>query len=259
MWRHVGNVPPHTETLPEGGYCFSTTAAYRTIRSVAVVTECPKVGRGDRIMRGLLPVLVWGTGLVVLPVVLSAKAGEGVPEKESSNIRLRRPIALMLFDDDRRLLVANRDSGTLAVVDTRRLQVASEMRVGGKLSDLAADRKRELIVASDEESGTIILLSNREGSLHELRRVKVGPGPVSVQVSEDHAVATVACLWPRQLTILDLQAALKASKPDEAPVVTAVVNLPFAPRRQLLLPGGSKVVVADSFGDRLAVVDLRRR
>jgi cytochrome c peroxidase len=209
-------------------------------------------------MRKLLQSLFWGVGLVVMPILLSAKAGEDAPKIKASGIRLRRPIALTLFDDDRKLLVANRDSGTLVVVDTPRLQVDSETRVGVKLSDLAADRKRELILVSDEESSTILLLSNRQGTLRELRRVKVGLGPVSVQVSEDGAVATVACLWPRQMLILDLNAALETAKPDEAPVVSAVLNLPFAPRRQLMLPGGSKVVVVDSFADQIAVVDLRR-
>src|SRR5262249_51505133 len=158
--------------------------------------------------------------------LLSGRADEGGPEKKASGIRLRRPIALTLFDDDRKLLVANRDSGTLAVVDTQRLRIESETRVGVRLSDLAADRKRELILVSDEESGAVVLLSNRNGTPRELRRVKVGPGPVSAQVSEDGAVATVACLWPRQLTVLDLHAALKASGTDEAAVVAAVVNLP---------------------------------
>src|SRR5579872_7101815 len=197
-------------------------------------------------MRNLLQLLFWGVSLVVIPVLLSVKAGEGAPEKKESSGRLRRPIALTLFDDDRKLLVAKRDSGTLIVVDKRPLQVDTETRVGGKLSDLAADRNRERILVSDEEASTIILLSNQKGSLRELRRVKLGLNPVSVQVSEDGAFATAACLWPRQLMILDLNAALKPSKPDAASVVTAVVNLPFAPRRQLMLPGDSKVVVVDS-------------
>jgi YVTN family beta-propeller protein len=40
------------------------------------------------------------------------------------------------------------------------------------------------------------------------------------------------------------------------PRVAKTVDLPFAPRKQLLLPGDKKAVVADSFGGQLAVVDV---
>jgi cytochrome c peroxidase len=200
--------------------------------------------------------LCWGAGLVALPLILSGRASEPAPEKQPGT-RLRRPLALLLADDDRKLLVANRDSGTVAVVDTQRLRVVSETRVGGRLSDLAASRDRELVLATDEEGGVLVALAYREGSLRELRRVKVGPTPVSVQVSDDLGVATVACLWPRRLLILDLASAAKPDEQKEA--APAVLDLPFAPRRQLLLPGGTKLVVADAFGDQLAVVDLRRK
>src|SRR5262249_8655744 len=62
---------------------------------------------------------------------------------------------------------------------------------------------------------------------------------------------TVACLWARRLVILDL-----TERKEASPVV---LDLPFASRRQLLLPGTSRLLVADSFGGRLAVVDLRRK
>jgi YVTN family beta-propeller protein len=201
-------------------------------------------------------VLCWAAGLVALPLILSGRASEPVSEKHP-DVRLRRPVALILTDDDRRLLVANRDSGTVSVVDTQRLQVVSETRVGGRLSDMAASRDREVLVASDEGGGAAVLLAYQKGALQELRRLKVGPTPVSVQVSDDGSVATVACLWPRRLVIVDLASAAKPK--GEKETAPAVLDLPFAPRRQLLLPGGAKLVVADAFGDQLAVVDLRRR
>src|SRR5262249_56270428 len=37
------------------------------------------------------------------------------------------------------------------------------------------------------------------------------------------------------------------------------VDLPFAPRRQLLVPGTAKVIVADSFAGQIAVVDLQHK
>src|SRR5207302_1892420 len=107
---------------------------------------------------------------------------------------------------------------------------------------------------TDEEAGEVVLLAYRDGSLRELQRLPAGRSPVSVQVADDGGLATVACLWLRRLVILDLADRKKADRP--AP---AVVDLPFAPRRQLLVPGTSKVIVADAFAGSLALVDLRRR
>jgi YVTN family beta-propeller protein len=59
----------------------------------------------------------------------------------------------------------------------------------------------------------------------------------------------VASLWPRRLAVVDL---------DPTPRVKQTVALPLAPRALLPVPGSAKVLVADSFGGRLAVVDSAR-
>jgi YVTN family beta-propeller protein len=63
----------------------------------------------------------------------------------------------------------------------------------------------------------------------------------------------VASLWPRQLTVVELPAG-----GEKSPRVAKTIDLEFAPRMQLLLPGSRKLIVADSFGGRLAVVDTNR-
>jgi len=70
---------------------------------------------------------------------------------------------------------------------------------------------------------------------------------VSLQVSPDGSRCTVACLWPRQLTIVAL---------DAEPRIVSKIDLPFAPRNQLLV-SDNKLVVTEAFGGRLAVIDLR--
>jgi YVTN family beta-propeller protein len=197
-----------------------------------------------------LPLLLLCLGLLALPWALPGQAGDAEREGPSDGIRLRRPVALALTDGGRWLLVANRDSGTVAVLDTRRLRSVAEERFGRRLSDMAVAGKRVLL--ADEEAGEAIELEHRQGKLRELRRFKVGPDPVSVCVSADGALATVACLWPRRLVFLDLAATGKADRPTS-------LDLPFAPRRQLLVPGTSRLLVADAFGEHLAVVDVRRR
>lgn len=163
---------------------------------------------------------------------------------------MRRPIALALADAGKRLLVANRDSGSIVVLHAQKLCLLSEIRVGGKLSDMAVVPKGKLLLVADEEAEEIVVLADWQASLHEVRRLKVGPSPVSVRVSDDGGLATAACLWPRRLVVLDLSAAVP---------VSAILDLPFAPRRQLLVPGTSKLIVADAFGGKLAVIDVRAK
>ena len=168
---------------------------------------------------------------------------------KQSDIRLRRPIALTLLDEGKTLLVANRDSGTVSAWDVNKRNRLSESRVGRKLSDMTATPNGNLILVTDEEAGEVTVLSRQKGSLQESRRIKVGHSPVSVQVSEDGKLASVACLWPRRLAIFD---------PGNQGQVHQV-DLPFAPRRQLMVPGTAKVIVADSFAGQIAVVDLQHK
>src|SRR4051812_16729695 len=79
--------------------------------------------------------------------------------------RLRRPIALALLEDGKRLLVANRDSGTVAIVDPSAGRVVSETRVGRRLSDLAVTPDGSRIAVIDEAAGELIVLTLRDGVL----------------------------------------------------------------------------------------------
>lgn len=165
-------------------------------------------------------------------------------------------MALALVDGGNRLLIANRDSGTVAAVDTSKLQVVAETPVGRRLSDMTAAKNGDVLLITDEQAAELVVLAHREGSLREVRRIPVGVSPVSVRVTDHGKLVTVACLWPRRLMILDLAEIAKGGKPLTPP---APIDLPFAPRRQLPIPGTSKLIVADSFAGKLAVVDLRKK
>jgi YVTN family beta-propeller protein len=201
-------------------------------------------------MPKMLRPLLLGPGLLALLWALRGQAGDAPRGSEPADIRLRRPVALALADGGQHLLIANRDGGTVAVLDTATRRVVGEVRFGRKLSDLTATRQPDLFAVTDEEAGELVLLRHRAGSLREVRRVPVGISPVSVRVSDDGRLVTAACLWPRRLVILDLAA-------PEHPA--AVLDLPFAPRRQLPVPGTSRLLVADAFGGKLALVDLGRK
>lgn len=163
---------------------------------------------------------------------------------------LRRPIALAIVDDGRTLLVANRDSGTVSVIDTRQMSVVDEVHVGRQLSDMAV-RSDGCLLITDEAAGELIVLTRRENALTVAARLKVSPYPVSVTVSKDGARAYVSCLWPRRLAVVDLT----RIENDNTAQLVQTIALPFAPRELLLVRDDTKLIVADAFGGRLAIVD----
>jgi DNA-binding beta-propeller fold protein YncE len=163
----------------------------------------------------------------------------------------RRPVALSASADGRLLYVANRRSGTISSVDAARRCVVREHAVGRRLSDLAALPDGRL-AALDEAAHELLLVrpGDTDGELVIERRIAVAPYPVSVSIAADGGKAFVASLWSRRLSTVDLA--------DARPGVVGTLSLPFAPREQLLIADGTRLIVADSFGGKLAIIDTAR-
>jgi len=189
-------------------------------------------------LRWLLPAAALSLGTWLLP------SSATTTPTESPTVR--RPVSLALADGGTRLLVANRDSGTLSVVDPRKRRVLREEPLGKRIASMAYAAKSRTIVAVDETSGELILGEFRDDRLHGIRRMAVGPQPVSAAITEDGTWCSVALRWARQIALVDA----------EGKVVR--LDLPFAPRAQLVLPG-NKLMVADAFGDRVALIDPRAK
>jgi len=162
--------------------------------------------------------------------------------------KLRRPIALALVSGGKRLLVANRDNGSISILDSEQGRVLSEITVGVRLSHLTASAAGDRVLVTDEHAGELIGFEYTNDNLRETSRVKIGQTPVSVRFSDNGRVAAVACLWPRQLILLDLAVSKRT-----------ILDLPFAPRCQLVIPGTGKLIVADSFGGKLALIDIENK
>ncbi len=168
---------------------------------------------------------------------------------KTENPGLRQPVALVVADEGRRLFVASRCAGTVSVIDVECRRVLAEIAVGKRLADLVDGGDGQLL-SIDESAGELVLLKRDRDSLSVAARLRVGDAPASIcRLAPSRAA--VACLWPRQLVLVDL------ARPGK-PHVGKTISLPFAPRCQLELKGGAKVVVADAFGGKLAVVDAER-
>jgi YVTN family beta-propeller protein len=161
-------------------------------------------------------------------------------------------VALVPSGDRAWLYVANRESGTISVIDINRAEVVAETKVGASLADLDAipGEGGGDLLAVDEGSGRLERLRPGGPMVEALGGVEVGPSPVGVAVDPAGGLAFVALLWPRKLAVVEVSAG--CGGPDLS--LAGSVELPFEPRC-LAAIGRGKVVVADAFGGGLAVVD----
>jgi cytochrome c peroxidase len=172
-----------------------------------------------------------------------------VLQADEPKIQHRRPVAAVAMDDHH-IFVANRRSGTISEIDVSMNQVVREFRIGQHLTDLkriSADR----LACIDQGNHELILLRRSASGLDVESRTPVSPYPVSLQVDLEQNRISVASLWARSLTIFDIANTVRP------PTTIATIRLSFAPGQHLLLPKYDKAVVADAFGGKLAVVDLK--
>src|SRR5207253_3207328 len=134
-------------------------------------------------------------------------------------------------------------------------RVAGETEVGRKLADMAMTADEKYLLAVDEDADELIVLARSGPALEVLARVPVARAPVSVRVVGDGKLYAVASLWARELAVVPLPA---GDHGGPKPGVTKAIPLPFAPRLQLPVADTNKVIVADAFGGKIAVVDVAR-
>jgi YVTN family beta-propeller protein len=185
---------------------------------------------------------------------LGEQPGPGAPLAR----RVRQPVALAVVDGGRTVLAANRRSGSVSVIDTAARRVVAESDVGRGLSDLAVLPGGRGLLAVDQVASELLRLDYRDRSLHVVERIKVGPDPVRLAVATDGSACIVASSWSRRLTFVDLARA-PATVGHPVSAVVGGLDLPFSPRELAFVGQGTKLVVADAVGERLAVVDVKRR
>lgn len=165
--------------------------------------------------------------------------------------QLRRPVDLVATETW--VYVANRDSGTISVVDPTTRSVVNEWQVGRRLSSLLRVTDR-LLVAADEDAGEIVWITVNGKNPGAKIRQAVAPYPVDLAIAPDGKTLAVTSLWSWRLTLLDVPttADVEAAKPLPN---AKTVDLPFAVRCQNWSPTGDLLVIADAFGGRLILLN----
>ncbi|MCO6454251.1 MAG: c-type cytochrome [Pirellulaceae bacterium] len=171
------------------------------------------------------------------------------PSQPGDSASLRYPVAMELLAQDTLLVTANQRGGSLSLVDLRRREVRDELPLGGRPSDLAV--AGSWLLVTDEQAHELVLLQLEDTLPVVRQRLPVSPYPVEVVVGPDGSTCYVASLWSRQLTRVRLPEEM-----GQQARVDGVLDLPFAPRKMLPLADTSQLLVADSFGGRLGLVEL---
>jgi len=168
--------------------------------------------------------------------------------------RIRRPAALVHFRETNRLYVAQRRGGGVSLVDTETLTTIAEFAIGEGLSDLKRLPETRYLLVADERRHAVLLAETIDARLTVVDRVSVGPDPVGLTLTADGARCCVASLWSRQVSVVDVSATPAAADSGHLRV-SSIIQLPFAPLKLLML-GNEKLLAAEAFGGRVAVVDI---
>ena len=162
------------------------------------------------------------------------------PQRET----LRYPEKLHRNADLSRLYTANRKSGTISIVDVESRQVISETKVAQRISDSFLLNDHQLFI-TDDVAHQVIVVAIEKDACQVQQKIDVRPYPVRLSL-DDQKNIYVSSLWPRVVTKLSLQ--------EDQWTREKELQLPFAPRMILPLNEQGKVLVADAFGGRLAVL-----
>ena len=172
--------------------------------------------------------------------------------------RLRRPVAIVVDNDH--AYVANRNSGTVSIINLETKTVESETTVGKRLSDLIGLPTAKFLLALDDERHQLILLQTTGSKVRVVQRLDVPHSPVRLQLSADGKLCAVTSLWSRRVTLIDVTQSQPESqaKEDSPPKLTVrqTLDMPFAPRLLKFLADNKRLVVTDAFGGNMAVIGV---
>ncbi|MBC8290690.1 MAG: hypothetical protein H8E37_10285, partial [Planctomycetes bacterium] len=193
-----------------------------------------------------------GRWLVAVAAVFAAAAAVSA-EPLHKTAAIRRPVSLVRIGDV--VLTANRETGSVSILNTDSLSIVGECPISKSLDDLIAVPHSNSLLAVDSSSHELIQIGIQKGritaeSVKVIHRVPVARYPVSVVAMPSGNLASVASRWSRRLTVVLFDGE------ESAPRVARTIDLPFAPGKQLALDD-RHVLVADAFAGQLAVVDVR--
>ncbi|TWT38627.1 di-heme oxidoredictase family protein [Blastopirellula retiformator] len=183
-----------------------------------------------------------------LPLIslLVASAVIGAESLDLQRSDLRHPQRLAMSSNGERLLTANRNSGSVSLIDLAKREVIGEFRIGQSATALTS-LPHDHYLLTDPVAHEVIEIALSDDQISIVSRCAVPPYPQRVAATDDGQTIYVTSLWPKQVTLL--------TKEAEQWRETKRITLPFAPRELICLPKRNQLIVADGFGGNLAALD----
>ncbi len=173
-------------------------------------------------------------------------------ERINNTTQYRRPISIQLDKDGSTLVVANRDSGSISLIDANSLSTTGEFELGKRLSCIEYLNSANLFVATDLEQHKVFCFQvDTAADKANVNLIWAKPTPQSPSVVRANSSETrfaIAGLWSRQIELVETEdwssGRFKTS---------VTVDLDFCPGDCLWI-ANDRLLVADAFGDQFAIV-----
>jgi YVTN family beta-propeller protein len=148
----------------------------------------------------------------------------------------------LAFGADGRLYVAERESRSVAVIDTGRMERVAGLQVGDGPFALAHDPVRQRLYVADVRSNDVAVID--AAAERVLARVPVGASPYGVAVSADGARILVTNQHAASASVIDADA------------LSVVATIPVGRYPEGVAIAGPRAYVANWFSDDVTVIDL---
>jgi YVTN family beta-propeller protein len=188
--------------------------------------------------------------------------GDSWADSNVTGAKYRQPTDLLLDGRNEHLLVACSGTGELEVYHTQSNRKLACVQFDSSLDSLASLGEGWIAACSTKSHQTHILKWSKE-SLQRVATIRNSNSPVNLLWDADSQHLFTACLWSRRVEAIDLADELKAwskvgsteSHAIESITPDSVWDVSLAPREMICLGDGRGLLVADSFGRDLIVLD----
>ncbi|MEZ6058533.1 MAG: cytochrome c peroxidase, partial [Planctomycetaceae bacterium] len=209
---------------------------------------------------GLLAVIWTGTRVNGEPPTKGASIevdphGESDATAESLAAR-SRPSGVIWDESTGLIRVACEGTGELVSIDPKTYEVVAEQVIGQRIVDLCVvPGTTNQFFALDAGGGRLLLLESTGPQVQAKGSIKVPEDSLRIHVSPDASQVFVSSRWTHTLTIVSIEPQTDESREVEPLRLVASRRMPFAPREMLWLPNAERLLVADAFRCRVAIVE----
>jgi len=169
------------------------------------------------------------------------------PAENRPRVWLCRPVALVA--DGKRVLVGNRRSGTISVIEPTESRVVCEYPVAARIADLIAVPDSDAVFVLDDGQNRLLKVSLRDDDVSIDSAIEVPSSGVKLAISKSQRRVFVNSKWSRGLTAIDFDDEFERATSRQR------IEMPFASHEMLLLDQERKLLIADAFGSRIGIVD----